>query len=273
MGMNAAFVTAIDEVPDPPAGMDTCGAMTAQVVVDAKSAEPEEPTCGCSSEDFVPRDEFDSLAESVRELQRTLGAVEAESNDVRTGLGDMASCMADVASRFDREESTYEPMPETTMKEETEEPMTTMYHDSEEEETTMKEEEVTTMEEVKTTMMETDKPTETEMATTTAEALYNLVPVEGDMNSCSANQRAFTMEDVTLEECVAATIDAEEYVDVVYLSVSDTTCYGCMKINRNKGGFMAYEIIRNSRRQLSELEMLRAENAALKKKLARRMRA
>merc|ERR1719433_1109888 len=114
-------------------------------------AEPEEPTCGCSSEDFVPRDEFDSLAESVRELQRTLGAVEAESNDVMTGLGDMASCMADVASRFDREESTYEPMPETTMKEETEEPMTTMYHDSEEEETTMKEEEVTTMEE-ETTM-------------------------------------------------------------------------------------------------------------------------
>merc|ERR1719210_280515 len=144
-----------------------------------------------------------------------------------------------------------------------------MYHDREEEETTMKEEEVTTTEEAKTTMMETarpTRPTET-MIVTTQEAMYNLVPVEGDMNSCSANQRAFTMEDVTLEECVAATIEAEEYVDVVYVSISDTTCYGCMKINRNKGGFMAYEIIRNSRRQLSELEMLRAENAALKKEL------
>merc|ERR1719325_192879 len=108
-------------------------------------AEPEEPTCGCSSEDFVPRDEFNELAESVRELQRTMGGVEADTNDVMTGLGDMASCMADVASRFDRDESTYEPM--TTMKEETEEPETTMYGDSDEEEETTEMEKTTEMEE------------------------------------------------------------------------------------------------------------------------------
>merc|ERR1719510_2367095 len=149
-------------------------------------------------------------------------------------------------------------MPETTMKEETEEPETTMYHDSEEEETT-------TMEEVKTTMMETEMPTEE------PEPMYELVPVEGDNNSCSANQRAFTMDGLTLEECAAATMNAEEYVNVPYLSISDATCYGCMKLNRAKNGFMAYELVRNARRQLSELEMLRAENAALKKELARRM--
>merc|ERR1719433_2381192 len=236
------------------------------------TSDPEEPTCGCSSEDFVARDEFETLADTVRELQRTLGAVEADSNDVMTGLGDMASCMADVASRFEREESTYEPMPETTMKEETEEPETTMYDDSEEEETTMKEEETTmkeeettTMEEVKTTMMETQIPAEE------PDPMYELVPVEGDNNSCSANQRAFTMDGLTLEECAAATMNAEEYVNVPYLSISDSTCYGCMKLNRAKNGFMAYELVRNARRQLSELEMLRAENAALKKELARRM--
>lgn len=43
MGMNAAFVTAIDEVSDPPEGMDTCGAITAQVVENAKSV-PQDTT-------------------------------------------------------------------------------------------------------------------------------------------------------------------------------------------------------------------------------------
>merc|ERR1719325_411273 len=197
-------------------------------------AEPEEPTCGCSSEDFVPRDEFNELAESVRELQRTMGGVEADTNDVMTGLGDMASCMADVASRFDREESTYEPRPETTM---------------EEEKTTM-EEEVTTTEEVKST----DAPTE---------MWENLVDrVESGDNSCSGNQRTFESTG-SMGECVEQCVD-----DCVAVSYSEEVCYGCKKLNREKNGFTAYTM--RARRRLSELEMLRAENAALKKELVRR---
>merc|ERR550539_1017211 len=157
---------------------------------------------------------------------------------------------------------TEEPERSTTEEMKTEEPETTMRRPTEEPERSTTEEEVTTTEEMKTTTM-----VQTEMPTT---AMYNLLPVEGDNNSCSANQRAFTLEDVTLEECVAATVHAEEYVDVVYISISDSACYGCMKINREKNGFMLYELVRNSRRELSELEKLRAENAALKKELARR---
>merc|ERR1719499_1196231 len=209
---------------------------------------PEEPTCGCSSDDFVPRDEFDELARTVRELQAGMGAAEADTNDVMAGLTEMASCMADVASRFDREEPTEAPEePETTMEEEEK---TTL---EEEPETTYKEE-TTTMEEEKTTMMETEEPTEM------WRSLVDMV--ESGDNSCSGNQRTFESTG-SMGECVEQCTD-----DCVAVSYSEEVCYGCRKLNREKNGFTAYTM--RARRRLSELEMLRAENEALKKELARR---
>merc|ERR1719499_1070365 len=214
----------------------------------------EEPTdggddeCACDMSGYVSMEDFDALRAEVRELTGSLGSVEADNNDVMNAMEEMATCMSGIVDGFSGEEyDTEEPMteaPETTRMRSTTTTTTTT--------TTM---EPTKMPSMYPTMRMTEKwETMARMA-------------EG-ANKCgtASDERAFRLTFTSLDNCVDrcygdsrcnfASTDEENW------------CIGCIVLDKTSDGWTAYEMMRG-RRQLSEVEALRRENAALKAELAR----
>jgi len=210
--------------------------------------EPSDDGCDCDMSGYVAMEDFDALRAEVRELQGSLGSVEADNNDVMNAMEEMATCMSGIVDGFSGEEyDTEEPMteaPETTRMRSTTTTTTTT--------TTM---EPTKMPSLYPTMRMTEKwETMARMA-------------EGP-NKCgtASEERAFRLTFTSLDNCVDrcygdsrcnfASTDEENW------------CIGCIVLDKTSDGWTAYEMMRG-RRQLSEVEALRRENAALKAELAR----
>merc|ERR1719471_1447662 len=78
----------------------------------------EEPTdggdddCACDMSGYVSMDDFNALRAEVRELQGSLGNVEADNNDVMNAMEEMATCMSGIVDGFSGDDSydTEEPM-------------------------------------------------------------------------------------------------------------------------------------------------------------------
>jgi len=216
----------------------------------------EEPTdggddeCACDMSGYVSMEDFDALRAEVRELQGSIGSVEADNNDVMNAMEDMATCMSGIVDGFSGDDS-----------DDTEEPMT------EAPETTRMR--TTVME---TTTTTTDMPTKMPSLFPTArmtekwETMAKLM--DGGNNKCStgADARAFRLTYTSLDNCVDRCYADER---CMYASTDEVQwCIGCIQLDRATDGWNAYEMLRG-RRQLSEVEQLRRENAALKAELAR----
>jgi len=195
-------------------------------------------------------DDFNALREEVRELQGSLGSVEADNNDVMNAMEEMATCMSGIVDGFSGDES------DSDESYDTEEPMT------EAPETTRMRTTTTTTKEP--TMMPTPAPSvkPTMMWETMATML------ESGNNKCStgADARAFRLTFTSLDKCVERCYQDER---CLFASTDMTSwCIGCIQLDRFTEGWSAYSMMRG-RRQLSEVEQLRLENAALKAELAK----
>jgi len=196
--------------------------------------------------EYVAIEDFDALRAEVRELQGSLGSVEADNNDVMNAMEEMATCMSGIVDGFSEEEY------------ETEEPMTEAPYT-----TRMRSTTTTTATTMEPTKMPSPYPTM--RMTEKWETMARMV--EGH-NKCGTGdtQRAFRLTFTSLDNCVDrcygdsrcnfASTDMASY------------CIGCIVVDRTSDGWSAYEMMRG-RRQLSEVETLRRENAALKAELAR----
>merc|ERR1719189_1849247 len=129
----------------------------------------------------------------------------------------------------------------------------------------------TTMEptERRTTM----EPTEDRPVTarpTEAWEMYGELYTDDDLNKCGGGaDRAFREPYRDLETCLRL---CHEDPECMYASTDESTyCVGCKILDRTGSAWTAYEI-RRDRRQLSELDLLRAENAALRAELAKMRR-
>merc|ERR1719499_2747727 len=254
--------------------------------------EPETSDCT----DCVSQDQFDELYSMVMSQQETIEALEAEVaslagleetvTEVDQAMMDMATCMAAyVSSDDDEPEDTEAPEPETTMPEMTDAPTfnpSMMMTDeptfapsmmTTDEPTMMPTEMPTMMTTDEPTMMPTDSPTmmPTDMPTKApvrffveAEAFHGMV--------CEEETRTFKN---TFESAEACAVRCDSQADCMYFSfkVSDATmsdCIGCSvapsSANRFTPDYMSY-MMSSRRRQLSEVEALRRENAALKEAL------
>jgi len=210
--------------------------------------EPSDDGCDCDMSGYVAMEDFDALRAEVRELQGSLGSVEADNNDVMNAMEEMATCMSGIVDGFSGEEyDTEEPMteaPETTRMRSTTTTTTTT--------TTM---EPTKMPSLYPTMRMTEKwETMARMA-------------EGP-NKCgtASDERAFRLTFTSLDNCVDRCY-GDSRCNFASTDM-DSWCIGCIVVDKTSDGWTAYEMMRG-RRQLSEVEALRRENAALKAELAR----
>merc|ERR1719494_1099886 len=92
--------------------------------------------------------------------------------------------------------------------------------------------------------------------------------MEGGNNKCStgADARAFRLTFTSLDNCVERCYQDDR---CSFASTDRTSwCIGCIELDRYTEGWSAYSMMRG-RRQLSEVEQLRLENAALKAELAK----
>jgi len=191
---------------------------------------------------YVTVDDFNALREEVRELQGSIGNVEADNNDVMSAMEDMASCMSGIVDNFggDSDSMDMTDAPMTTMRERT------------------------------TTAEPTKMPS---MAPTAKWEMYGVM-LEGGNNKCStsSDDRSFRLDFTSLENCLyrCMTDDRCNFASTNHMTDdANLFCIGCINLNRAGDGWTAYEI-HDSRRRLSEVEQLRRENAALKAELARR---
>jgi len=215
---------------------------------DEATEEPSDDGCDCDMSGYVAMEDFDALRAEVRELQGSLGSVEADNNDVMNAMEEMATCMSGIVDGFSGEEyDTEEPMteaPETTRMRSTTTTTTTT--------TTM---EPTKMPSLYPTMRMTEKwETMARMA-------------EGP-NKCgtASDERAFRLTFTSLDNCVDRCY-GDSRCNFASTDM-DSWCIGCIVVDKTSDGWTAYEMMRG-RRQLSEVEALRRENAALKAELAR----
>merc|ERR1719361_3241738 len=185
-------------------------------------------------------EDFDALRAEVRELQGSLGSVEADNNDVMNAMEEMATCMSGIVDGFSGDDDSDESY-------DTEEPMT------EAPETT-------------TTRMRTTTKEPTMMPTMMGETMATML--ESGNNKCSTGDdaRAFRLTFTSLDKCVERCYQDER---CSFASTDMTSwCIGCIELDRYTEGWSAYSMMRG-RRQLSEVEQLRLENAALKAELAK----
>merc|ERR550532_1303933 len=82
------------------------------------------PSDGCSCEDMVSMEDFEALREAVRELQGSIGTIEADNNDLMDGMMEMATCMSGMTDKYgkdttmmptDRERTTVPPTERDTV--------------------------------------------------------------------------------------------------------------------------------------------------------------
>merc|ERR1719433_2642615 len=243
--------------------------------------ETEETTEAPESCDCVPYAEWVALQNVVAEQTETLtalseemaaldmGSLEATVNDVDSALTEMATC---VAAAFDLVEETTE-MPEEPVTEEpmTEEPMT---EEPMTDEPTMIEttepmtEEPTMMPTEPMTEEPTMMPTEEEMPYAESEDLANMVCGSQIPVPRTFKRNLGVAWEGRYEEGCGTYCAADS--TCMYFSVKENVCIGCTEEpsveNRHTEGYVTYEMV-SSRRRLSEVDILRAENAALRELL------
>merc|ERR1719285_942048 len=195
------------------AGYETeLGEGTSELPCDA-TEEPVDDGCDCDMSGYVSMDDFDALRAEVRELQGSLGSVEADNNDVMNAMEDMATCMSGIVDGFsggdDDSDESYD----------TEAPMT------EAPETTTTRMRTTTKE---PTMMPTPEPSmkPTMMWETMATML------ESGNNKCSTGDdaRAFRLTFTSLDKCVERCYQDER---CSFASTDMTSwCIGCIELDR-----------------------------------------
>jgi len=213
---------------------------------------------------MVSMEDFEALREAVRELQGSIGTIEADNNDLMDGMMEMATCMSGMTDKFGKD---------TTMMP-TEDSSTKMPTDRETSSSMMP-----TDRETSSTMMPTEPETTqkpTEEWETIAELWVDPVAQPNENNKCSTSRddRAFKLTFTSTVNCLNR---CKQDASCVYATTEKSLhCIGCKKLNQRSDGWYAYKIIgkeEGARRELSEIEQLRqlrAENAALKAELARR---
>jgi len=186
---------------------------------------------------MVSQEDFAALQATVQQLQASIGTIEADNNDIMDGMNDMATCMSGLTDRFggpDTGSTTM--MPETT-----------------------------------TTTTKTPTRDPSSAPTPMWMTLGSLV--DGPNNKCSTSRtdRTFKLTFTNLYNCLNR---CEADANCVYATTEGSQfCIGCVVLNQYSAGWSAYELLSHAdgnRRQLSELEQLRAENAALRAELASR---
>jgi len=184
---------------------------------------------------MVSQEDFAALQATVQQLQSSIGTIEADNNDIMDGMTDMATCMSGLTDRFGGEGDTTAAattmMPETTTK----------------------------------------TPTILPSSAPTAKWMTLGFLVDGPNNKCSTSRadRSFKLGFTNLYNCLNR---CEADASCVYATTEGSQfCIGCIVLNQYSDGWSAYQMhSHGDRRQLSELEQLRAENAALRAELARR---
>jgi len=272
------------------AAYDPTGVFTCLDCVTA--AEEEEPESGCG--DCVSQEAFNELYHMAMENAETIAALEAQVaelsdleetvNEVDSAMTEMATCMAAFVSDDDDDEEPEMPEESTVMPTE---PMTTM----------IPTEPVSTMiptEPVATTLpigVSTTLPIGAVTTTTTwpigavtmapsktpsaTPPIFAEWPMYAGMVCASGSNppRTFkTSEYDTPAECADRCLRTQ---NCMYFSFSEGgNCIGCTEepsvSNSHTTTYLSYAM--SGRRRLSELEMLRAENAALKEMLAKARR-
>jgi len=226
------------------AGADTKRLPDAYGIV--ATAEEEEPVSDCS--DCVSQEAFNELYAMVMQNAETIESLEAELAElegleetvsgVDSAMTEMATCMAGLLDDGDDEEPVE---PETTMME----PETTM------------------MTEPATTAAPSKSPS--------AGPFFSMTDMV-DVVCANDDTRSFKNNFDSAEECADRCLAIDGCMYFSYLD--DGTCIGCdvapTSSSRHTVGYVTYMM--NTRRRLSELEMLRAENAALKEMLAKTRR-
>merc|ERR1719499_1614893 len=220
------------------------------------------PSDGCSCEDMVSMEDFEALREAVRELQGSIGTIEADNNDLMDGMMEMATCMSGMTDKFGKD---------TTMMP-TEDKSTMMPTDRETSTVTPTERRDTKSPTMAPIYSEpTVEPTEE--WETIAQLWVDPVaqPTENNKCSTSRDDRAFKLAFTNTMNCLSR---CKQDATCVYATTEKSLhCIGCKTLNQRSDGWYAYKIIgkeEGGRRELSEIEQLRAENAALKAELARR---
>merc|ERR1719499_2938260 len=95
-------------------------------------------------------------------------------------------------------------------------------------------------------------------------------------NKCgtSPSQRSFRLTFTSLDNCIDR---CHQDSSCMYASTNGNSdaankfCIGCKTLNSFDDTYQVFEMIRSNRRQLSEVELLRAENAALRAQLEQLM--
>jgi len=224
-------------------------------------------------ENMVSYDDFEELAETVRQLQSTIQSMEMESNDMMTSWSDMATCVSDIAEKMNPETSTTTTMPETSRERSTTMPETTTRATTTADPTMMPTRATTTAD---PTMMPTRATTTKEptmlptIPPTHKWSMYATMQVEGGMNKCNTatDQRAFRLTYTNVDNCVERCYNDASCMFAV--TDQDKWCIGCKQLTQTFDNWEAYVIKADrgeQRRHLSEVEQLRAENAALKAEL------
>lgn len=200
----------------------------------------------------------DQIAALEASMQNMAG-LEATVNDVDSALTDMATCIAGYASGdMDDMDSTMMPTEPVTEEPMTEEPMT--------------EEPMTEEPTMMPTMPMTDEPTKVPSMNPTAFWLYEAASEYDGAVCADGDGRTFKAQVNSLNGC-ANRCSGDAACHYFAFRESNMDCIGCegppMVESRFTTEYVSYRM--NSapeRRQLSELEILRAENAALKEALA-----
>jgi hypothetical protein len=217
---------------------------------EAETTKP--PSDGCSCEDMVSMEDFEALREAVRELQGSIGTIEADNNDLMDGMMDMATCMSGMTDKFGKD--------------------TTMMPTAEDKSTIMPEDKSTMPEDKSTEMPTSVAPTDPETLAPTEEweTIGELWVDDNGFNKCSTNrdERSFKLAYTNTANCLSR---CKDDATCVYATTEERLhCIGCKMLTEKADEWYAYKIYGKGRRELSEIEQLRAENAALKAELARR---
>jgi hypothetical protein len=201
---------------------------------------------------MVSMEDFEALREAVRELQGSIGTIEADNNDLMDGMMDMATCMSGMTDKFGKD--------------------TTMMPTAEDKSTIMPEDKSTMPEDKSTEMPTSVAPTDPETLAPTEEweTIGELWVDDNGFNKCSTNrdERSFKLAYTNTANCLSR---CKDDATCVYATTEERLhCIGCKMLTEKADEWYAYKIYGKGRRELSEIEQLRAENAALKAELARR---
>jgi len=222
---------------------------------------------------MVSMEDFEALREAVRELQGSIGTIEADNNDLMDGMMEMATCMSGMTDKFGKD-TTMMPSEDSSTKMPTDRETSMMPTERETSMAPTDRETSMAPTDYETTKSPSAKPTEQWETFAQLWVDPELQPNEHNKCSTSRDDRSFKLAYTNLENCLKRCNSDDTCVYAT--TEKDLHCIGCKVLNQRSEGWYAYKIIGKeettdgARRELSEIEQLRAENAALKAELARR---